>query len=277
MKTVHSQDGIAIAFNQSGQGPAIILVLGAFNDQATGAPLAELLSERFTVFNYDRRGRGKSGDTTPYAIVREIEDLAALIDAAGGSASVFGYSSGALLALMAAAHGLPITKLALYEPPFLINDGLAQRGRDVSTRLTKMLSEGLQGDAVELFQTEIVGIPAEIVSQLRYAPFRPALEAIAQTLVYDASILGNIDVLAEQLNAITIPTLVISGEVSPTMLGDAAQAITDALPHAQHLRLTGQTHDIVASVLSPVLETFFVNEPESEHMMKTSSMTEQGQ
>lgn len=259
MKNVLSQDGTAIAFDQSGKGPAIILVLGAFNDQASGAPLAARLSERFTVFNSDRRGRGASGDTAPYAIEREIEDLAALIHEAGGSASVFGYSSGALLALMAAAHGLPITKLALYEPPFLIKEGLAERARTVSAQLTKLLSEGLRGEAVELYQTDVVGIPADIVAQFRHAPFRPALETIAHTLVYDATILGNMEVLAEQLGSISVPTLLISGEASPAMLGDAAQAVTDALPHAQHRRLTGQTHDIEPSILTPVLETFLLD------------------
>ena len=259
MKHIHSQDGTALAFDQSGKGPAIILVLGAFNDHTSGAPLAARFSERFTVFNYNRRGRGASGDTTPYAIAREIEDLAALIKEAGGSASVFGYSSGALLALMAAAHGLPITKLALYEPPFLIDDGLAERARKVSVRLTELLLEGLRGEAVELYQTDVVGIPAELVVQSRHAPFRPALETIAPTLVYDATILGNMEVLAEQLGSISVPTLLISGEASPTMLGNAAQAVTDALPHAQHRRLPGQTHDIEPSVLAPVLETFLID------------------
>ena len=259
MKNIHSQDGTSLAFDQSGKGPAIILVLGAFNDQASGAPLAARLSERFTVFNYDRRGRGASGDTAPYAIEREIEDLAALIHEAGGSASVFGHSSGALLALMAAAHGLPITKLALYEPPFLIDAGLAERARNVSVRLTELLSEGLRGDAVELYQTDVVGIPADIVVQFRHAPFRPALETIAPTLVYDATILGNMEVLAEQLGSISVPTLLISGEASPAMLGNAAQAVTDALPYAQHRRLPGQTHDIEPSILTPVLETFLLD------------------
>lgn len=262
MKKILSQDGTAIAFDQAGKGPALILVSAAFNERASGAPLATRLAERFTVFNYDRRGRGTSGDTSPYAIAREIDDLAALITEAGGSASVFGHSSGALLALMAAAHGLPITKLALYEPPFLIKEGLAERARTVSARLSELLSEGLRGEAVELYQTDVVGIPAEMVAQLRHAPFRPALERIAHTLVYDATILGEMEVLATQLGSIPTSTLLISGEASPAMLGDAAQAVTDALPHAQHRRLPDQTHDLVPSVLAPVLETFFADESE---------------
>ncbi|GLV54435.1 alpha/beta hydrolase [Dictyobacter sp. S3.2.2.5] len=259
MKKLFSQDGTAIAFDQVGKGLAIILVLGAFNDHASGVPLAERLSEHFTVFNYDRRARGASGDASTYAIEREIEDIAALIHEAGGSASVFGYSSGALLALMAAESGLPITKLVLYEPPFLVKQGLAGRAREVVPQLIDLLSTGNRGAAVELYQTALVGIPAEIVAQLRDAPFRPALEAITQSLVYDATIIGKMDLLAQRLDSISIPTLLVSGEASPTMLSDAAQAITDALPHAQHRSLPGQTHDINASILAPVMETFLID------------------
>lgn len=262
MKKILSQDGTAIAFDQTGKGPAIILVLGAFNDHAGGAPLAARLSEHFTVFNYDRRARGASGDASIYAIEREIEDIAALIHEAGGSASVFGYSSGALLALMAAERGLSITKLALYEPPFLVKQGLAGRAREVAAQLIDLLSRGERGAAVELYQTELVGIPVEIVAQLRDAPFRPALEAIAQSLVYDAMILGKMDLLAQRFDSISVPTLLISGEASPIILGDAAQGITDALPHAHHRRLPDQTHDLVPPVLAPVLEEFFADESE---------------
>ncbi|HEY4386243.1 MAG TPA: alpha/beta hydrolase, partial [Ktedonobacteraceae bacterium] len=246
-----------IACDQSGEGPSVILVLGAFNDSFTGAPLAAQLSEHFTVFNYDRRGRGASGDGTLYAIEREIEDLAALIAEAGGVASVFGYSSGAVLTLKAAASGLAISRLALYEPPFLLDNGFPQRAQDISVRLTELLSSGHRGDAVELYQTELVGIPAEIVARLRHAPFRPALENIAHTLIYDATLLGYLPALAEQLPSITTPTLVISGGDSPEFLRKVMQATADALPNAQHRSLPGQTHDLVPTVLAPVLEKFF--------------------
>jgi pimeloyl-ACP methyl ester carboxylesterase len=259
MRKVISKDGTPIAFDQSGEGPPIILVVGAFNDSSTGAPLAAQLSEHFTVFNYDRRGRGASGDTVPYAIGREIEDLAALITEAGGSSSVFGYSSGAVLALEAAANGLAISRLMLYEPPFLVDEGLDQRARDISVQLTELISSGRQGDAVELYQTELVGIPAEIVAQLRHAPFRPALENIAHTLIYEATIMGDMSVLAEQLPSITVPTLVISGGNSQAIMRSAAQTLADALPNARHRSLEGQTHDIVPAVLAPVLEEFLAS------------------
>ena len=159
MNKVISKDGTTIAFEQSGEGPAVILVVGAFNDRATGAPLARFLERRFTVFNYDRRGRGESGDTPPYAIEREIEDLDALIAQAGGSACVFGYSSGATLALRAAAHGLAISQLALYDPP-----PTGAKAGDLAPQLTEFIAAGRRGDAVELFQTEAVGIPAAVVA-----------------------------------------------------------------------------------------------------------------
>jgi pimeloyl-ACP methyl ester carboxylesterase len=158
MGTVTSKDGTRIAFDQSGKGPAIIVVVGAFNDRSTGTPLARSLEQHFTVFNYDRRGRGESSDTAPYAIEREIEDLDALISQAGGSARVFGYSSGAILALRAAAHGLAIAQLALYDPP-----PTGAKAGQLAPQLTELIAAGRRGDAVELFQTEAVGIPAAVV------------------------------------------------------------------------------------------------------------------
>jgi pimeloyl-ACP methyl ester carboxylesterase len=259
MRTVISKDGTPIAFDQSGEGTPLILVVGAFNDHSTGAPLAAPLSEHFTVFNYDRRGRGASGDTVPYAIEREIEDIEALIVAAGGQAAVFGYSSGALLALKAKAVGLPISRLALYDPPFLLDDGFPKLAREIAVRLTELLASGRRGEAVELFQTEIVGIPPAMVAQLRHAPFRPTLETIAHTLVYEATLDGDMEVLAQQLPSITVPTLVISGENSPAKMRSAAQTLADALLHAQHRSLEGQTHDLVPAVLAPVLEEFFAD------------------
>src|SRR5229473_1793970 len=181
MKTVVSADGTKIAFDQTGEGPPVILVVGAFNDRATGAPLAKALESRFTVLNYDRRGRGASGDTQPYAVEREVEDLDALIREVGGAARVFGYSSGGSLALEAAARGLNITKLALYEAPFMVgdDDSRPRPPKDMARQLAKLVASGRRGDAVELFQTEMVGIPEQVVVQIRHAPFRPALEAAA--------------------------------------------------------------------------------------------------
>jgi len=164
----------------------------AFNTRATTGPLAPALQERFTVLNYDWRGRGNSGDTLPYSVERESEDLDALIAEAGGSSAVFGYSSGATLAMRVAARGLAISKLGLYEPPFLVDESRPPLPADLPEQLGELIAAGRRGDAVELYQTKAVGIPEEVVVGMRQAPFRPALEAIAHTLVYDATIIGDL-------------------------------------------------------------------------------------
>ena len=256
MRTVTSKDGTRIAFEQSGEGPAIILVVGAFNDRATGAPLTRFLEPHFTVFNYDRRGRGDSGDTAPYAIEREIEDIEALIAKAGGSACVFGYSSGATLALRAAAQGLAISRLALYEPP-----PTGAKAGNLAPRLTELISAGRRGDAVELFQTEGVGIPAAVVAQMRNAPFRPALDKMAHTLVYESIILGSLP--TGLVASVRVPTLVIDGGASPEVMRHAAQSLAEALPDGRYRTLDGQGHDIVPAVVAPVLEEFFLAQSSS--------------
>ena len=235
----------------------MILVVGAFNDRSTGAPLARALESGLTVLNYDRRGRGASGDTQPYAVEREVEDLDALIREAGGAAGVFGYSSGAHLALEAAARGLDITKLALYDAPFIVGDGLPRPPQDIASQLAKLISSNRRGDAVELYQTKLVGIPEQVVAQLRHAPFRPALEAMAHTLVYDATLVGDLSLPADRLRSIKAPTLALYGGQSPALMGPAAKALAEAIPDGQFRVLDGQTHDIVPSALAPVLLEFF--------------------
>jgi pimeloyl-ACP methyl ester carboxylesterase len=257
MRTVLSADGTKIAFDQTGQGPPVILVVGAFNDRSTGAPLAEALKSQLTVLNYDRRGRGASGDTQPYAVEREVEDLDALIREVGGAAHVFGYSSGANLTLEGAASGLNITKLALYEAAFIVSDGVPRPPKDMVGQLSKLVASGRRGEAVELFQTELVGIPEPVVAQLRHAPFRPALEAMAHTLVYEASVVGDLTLPAAQLSSIKAPTLVVYGGESPAVMTNAAKALAAALPNGLARALEGQAHDIVPMALAPVLLDFF--------------------
>src|SRR6266545_2721203 len=241
MNTVISADGTAIAFDRFGDGPPVIMTVGAFNTRSTTEPLATALQEHLTVLNYDRRGRGDSGDTAPYAVDREIEDIAALIGGAGGSASVFGYSSGATLALQAAASGLPITNLVLYEPPFRTDDSHPGLPADFAGQLAGLVAAGRRGDAVELYQTKAVGIPPDVVSQLRHAPFRPGLEAIAHTLAYDATIIGDLSLPAGLLATVTTPALVISGEQSPPFLRAAARAAATALTGPRR-KVTGGCH-----------------------------------
>lgn len=251
MGTVTSADGKRIAYDQSGEGPALILVLGAFNDRTAGVPLAQTLNQRFTVINYDRRGRGASGDTATYAVEREFEDLDALIHQAGGSARVFGYSSGAILALRAAAHGLAISQLALYEPP-----PTGARAGELAPQLSELIAAGRRGDAVELFQTDAIGIPADVVARMRFAPFRPALEKMAQTLVYESMLLRALP--KELITSVRIPTLVLDGEASPEVMRQAARAVAQALPDSQYRTLKNQSHEIDPAVVRPVLEEFFL-------------------
>src|SRR5918992_4697173 len=180
IQQVTSRDGTSIAFERIGEGPPVILVMGAFNDRSTGAPLAAALSPRLRVYTYDRRGRGDSGDTLPYAVEREVEDLHALIDEAGGSAAVFGYSSGAVLAARAASQGLPITRLILHELPLMVDQGQPRWSADHQVRLRELVATGRRGDAVEYFQLHLVGIPDEVVAQLRRGPFPHAIELRAR-------------------------------------------------------------------------------------------------
>jgi len=260
MNTVRSSDGTTIAFDQWGEGSPLVYVGGALNDRSAGAPLAAILAQRFTVLSYDRRGRGASGDTKPYTVEREVEDLEALIVEAGGSAFVYGMSSGGVLALEAAAGGLAITKLAIYEPPFAADDNQRRGAREYATKLAELLSAGRRGDAIELFMT-MVGMPAEMIGQMRGAPMWPALEALAPSLAYDSAVMGDSSrgssLPTERLAAVATPTLVLDGGASPAWMREMARRVANALPGGQHRRLEGQTHDVAPEALAPALEEFF--------------------
>ena len=262
MHRVTSKDGTHIAYDKQGEGPAIILVAGALCARLSwsGPELSKLLSPHFTVFNYDRRGRGDSGDTKPYAVDREIEDIGALIDEAGGNASLYGHSSGGALAMAAAIQlgDKIVNKLAMYEVPYN-NDGNAQRAwRAYIKKLTELLAAERRGDAVALFM-EYVGTPVEQIEGMRHAPFWQALEAIAPTLTYDhTAILGeNNSVPTERAMQVQVPTLVMNGGASFPFMFDTAQTLSKAIPHAQLRTLEGQTHDVASEVLAPVLVDCF--------------------
>ncbi len=252
MNTVTSKDGTTIAYEKTGQGPALIMVVGAFNDRMTAVPLSQLLEQDFTVFNYDRRGRGDSGDNPPYAVEREIEDLDALIRVAGGSPFVFGYSSGAVLALRAAARGLAINKLALYDPP-----PTGPWAGKLAAQLAELLAAGRRGDVVELFQIDGVGIPREVAIGMRNAPFRPALEKMAHTLVYEMTILTDEIQPPKAAASVKTPTLIMVGGNNPEILRNSAQAVAAAIPGSEAQTLEGQTHDLAPDAIAPLLKTFF--------------------
>ncbi len=259
METVRSADGTLLAFDRYGDGPPVILGAGAFNTRSATEPLGRALASQFTVLNVDRRGRGDSGDTAPYSVQREFEDLAALITVAGGSASLFGYSSAAILALKAAASGLPVTKIVLYEPPVKVGDGHPGLPAGFDQQLADLVAAGRRGAAVELYQTVAIGMPAELVAQFRDAPWRPGLEAIAHTLAYDAAIMGDLSVPKAELALVGQPTLVISGGESPPFLREGASAVAAGLARGQLAVLPGQTHDINPEVTAPVVAEFLLS------------------
>jgi pimeloyl-ACP methyl ester carboxylesterase len=254
---VTSKDGTPIAFDRLGDGPPIILVCGGSTDRMSNAGLAALLAADFTVFNYDRRGRGDSGDTAPYAVEREFEDIDAVVAAAGGSAYLYGTSSGAALALEAAA-ALPgrITRLALWEPPFII-DPNARPPADQVEQYQAMIAEGRRGDAVEYFMAQVVRMPAEFVTFARSQPWWPAQEALAHTLAYDATIMGDYSLPVRQASAVKVPTIVIAGGASFPFMRETAQALADALPDGLTRTLEGQEHNVAPEVIAPVLAEFF--------------------
>ncbi|WP_351223326.1 alpha/beta fold hydrolase [Streptomyces sp. NPDC002133] len=253
--TALSADGTAIAYERQGDGPPVILVSGTLATAANEAPLAALLAHRFSVITYDRRGRGSSGDTTPYAVKREIEDLAALIDAAGGSASVHGMSSGGALALEAAAAGLPITQLSVYEPPFLTDPAGRRANADQRARLDGLLAEERRADALELFLDGMM--PSGTLAQLRRSPLWGRLEALAHTLAYDHAVMGDARVPTKRLREITARVMVVDGGASPTWRRETVRVISETLPRGRHRTLTGQTHEVAPHVLAPVLEDYF--------------------
>ena len=261
MNTVTSKDGTSIAFDRSGDGPPIVVVGGALSTRAAAGTLAGLLAPSFTVYAYDRRGRGDSGDTAPYAVEREVEDIQALVEDAGGTAAAFGHSSGGVLALEAAARTLGITKLALYEPPFIVDASRPALPDDYVERLTELASTDRRGDAIEYFMVTGVGMPPEAVAPMKDESFWPAMEAVAHTLPYDGKVLGDNmagqPLLSDRWASVTIPTLVIDGGASPPWLGNGAQGLVDVLPDAQRRTLEGQTHEVDPALLAPVLEEFF--------------------
>jgi len=263
MTQVASKDGTQIDYDMRGQGPAVVLVDGAMGYRALGFgnQLADLLAKHFTVYCYDRRGRGRSGNTMPYALEREVEDIEALIDAAGGSAFLYGISSGACLALEAAMRlGGKVSKLALYEPPY-DSDATARRPwKEYRQKLQELIAADRRDDAVALFMS-FVGTPKEMIEGMRQAPMWSAMESVAPTLMYDADDIGeDRSVPVNKAAAVTVQTLLMDGGANLQMMpymSKTADALAAAMPNAQRRTLEGQTHAVDADALAPVLIDFF--------------------
>jgi pimeloyl-ACP methyl ester carboxylesterase len=259
MKKAISKDGTPIAYEVTGSGSPIILVDGALCSRNFGPmpKLAPLLAEHFTVFSYDRRGRNQSGDTKPYAADREIEDIDALIKEAGGSAYVYGVSSGAALSIAAAAKGLNITKLALYEPPFRVDDEGHHAPPDSLQQLQKMIDEDRRGDAVKFFMKDMVGVPAFAVFMMTLFPIWKKLKAVAHTLPYDATVLGDLGLPEDKAKSIKIPTLIAGGDKSQVMLQHSVKKLAEVMPNNRLEILHGQTHNVSEKAIAPLLISFF--------------------
>ena len=263
MNTVTSKDGTIITFDKLGKGPALILVGGMFEQRAMDSETAKLaalplLAEHFTVFHYDRRGRGDSTDTLPFTVEREIEDIEALINEADGSAFLFGISSGAALAMEAAIKlGGKVKKLAMYEAPYNDDETAQEAWKEFRKELNAALAEDRRGDAVGLFMM-LLGMPAEQLDEMRQYPMWPMWESIAPTIAYDAAALGeDASIPTERAASVAVPALIMDGELSYPFMHITATALANAMPQGQHRTLEGQTHEVAAGALAPVLTNFF--------------------
>jgi len=261
MQKVTSKDGTAIAFDKSGSGPALILVDGALCYRSFGPmpKLVPLLTPHFTVFTYDRRGRGDSGDKGPYRVEREVEDIEALIRETGGSAFVFGVSSGAALAVEAATRTSAIKKLVLYEAPFIVDDSRPPIAKDYASSMKDLIAAGRRGDAVKQF-LKAVGVPGLVIFVMRLMPVWSKLKAVAHTLPYDTAIMADNQkgkpLPDGQWATVLAPTLAVDGGKSPAWMRNATQALAEALPNAEYRTLAGQTHMLKPEAIAPVLVEF---------------------
>jgi len=260
LHTISSADGTKIAYDQQGEGPTLILVDGALTVHSAGSgELARLLAPHFTVVGFDRRGRGESGDTLPYAIDREIDDIEALIDHAGAPALLYGHSSGGPLAMRAAIRlGGKVARLAMYEAPYNNDPSAQESWHRYLIELDQALAEGREGDAVALFM-RFIGTPADRVEGMRQAAFWPRMESVAPTLAYDhAAILGEPWSVPTDLAArVHVPALVMAGTASLPFMPDAARTLSQAIPDGRLQTVDGQTHEVNPNVLAPILKSFF--------------------
>ncbi len=262
MPSVISKHGTRIAFDREGSGPPLLIVDGAmcYRDSGPARPLAALLTQDFTVYTYDRRGRGDSNDTAPWALEREVEDIEALIREAGGSAFVYGSSSGAALALEASARIQGVRKLVLYEAPFVVDATYPPLPEDFLPNLKAMIAEGRHGDAVKTFMRR-VGVPGFVVFFMPLLPVWKKLTAIAHTLVYDVSLVQDFSrgrpLPRDRWSMATMPVLVGDGGKSPTYMRNSMRALSGVIPNAAYRTLPGQTHLLKPEAIAPVLKEFF--------------------
>jgi pimeloyl-ACP methyl ester carboxylesterase len=256
METTKSADGTVIAYERAGDGPPLVVAVGAFCDRRSFVPPPNLTSQ-FTVYTYDRRGRGDSGDTQPYSPDREVEDLAAVVSAAGSGAFAFGHSSGGALVLRAATQGVPLTAVASYEAPFIV-PGTREMAEDPADRIREMVAAGRRDDAVRYWMTDVVAAPPEVVTRMEGSPWWPALESLTHTLPYDIALTGDQGIPA-WLSAIAVPALVLGGGTSPDWFHRTVRETAALVPGARLVMMEGYDHNIPPEVIAPVLTEFFLS------------------
>jgi pimeloyl-ACP methyl ester carboxylesterase len=254
MQIVTSRDGTRIAYERSGSGPGIVFIPGVFNDHTRCVDLASALGTDHTVIVYDRRGRGESGDTPPYAIEREVEDLAALASLCDGPVTVFGYSSGAVLALLAASLDVPMSGLVMFEPPYAFGHPV---DAGLPGRLAGLVAADRRGDAVAMLQTDSIGLPPDVVAHLRQSPMWPGLEAMAPSMVYDATITTTLALPTAAMTAVTTPALIMYGAGTWPRLRDAAQELAKLMPAARLVEVDAANHDIPTGETAQAIRTHF--------------------
>ncbi|WP_034592122.1 alpha/beta fold hydrolase [Hamadaea tsunoensis] len=256
IQKVISRDGTPIAYASVGTGTPVIFVVGALNDRHKCVPVAESLADGFTAVTYDRRARGASGDTRPYAVQREVEDLTAVIEAVGGPAAVFGFSSGANLVLHAAAAGAPISEVVLFEPPFTFGVP-APDPDDLPERLQALLDAGKPDEVVTTFQIDGIGMPAEVVEQMRHAPFFAGLAAMTQSVVYDAVVARELRLPTPEMLAVKVPVLILNGAETWPRLRDWATELANRLPGATREEVSGgENHGIPTESTAEAIRAF---------------------
>jgi pimeloyl-ACP methyl ester carboxylesterase len=253
METASSADGTEIAYERSGSGPALVVSTGAFCDRLSSAPLAEHLADRYTVYRLDRRGRGDSADTPPWSVQREVEDLAAVVAATGETPFVYGHSSGAALALEAAASGVPARRLAVFEPPYVPGEGTEAETVD---RLASLCASGRPEDAAMLFLRN-TGMSDEQLEQMRAMPYWPRMVSLAPQLAYDVGLANGGSVPVDRLAGIDCPTLALTGGLSAPWATAGAEAIAAAVPDGRSQIVAGQHHGVDQGVVAAVLSEFF--------------------
>ena len=257
---IPSADGTLIACERSGSGPTLIVVNGALSDRSVVTGLRPYLDDRLTVIGYDRRGRGDSGDSAEYAPEREMDDLAAVVSASGGPAFVFGHSGGAILALEAALRGLPVSKLALNEPPYIPEGTRPRPSADLAARLGRLTDAGDREAALHLFLTDGTGLPEEAIGGLRASPAWPRMLGLAATVRYDAAVAGRCELPSvERLATFATPTLVLQGGATLPWIKRGTAALAKSLPNARLGVLRGQQHNPAPDVLADALLGFFAS------------------